>query len=47
LLSYYDKTYRKALQNREKLTELLNSIPCNTIDVKTITHKLIHEKTIA
>lgn len=41
LLSYYDKTYGKALQNRENLTSLLNKIDCLGVDAIANTQKLI------
>lgn len=44
LLKYYDKCYSKGLSNRENLPALLNKIACASVDVKTITNILIHEK---
>ncbi len=44
LLKYYDKCYSKGLSNRENLPALLNKIACASVDVKTITNTLIHEK---
>jgi tRNA 2-selenouridine synthase len=41
LLSYYDKTYQKALQNRENLASLLNKISCSDVDDLSNTEKLI------
>jgi len=40
LLRYYDKHYRKALNNREQIEELLHTITCDSIDIKTITGKI-------
>ncbi len=34
LLKYYDKHYKKGLENREGLKELLTVIECNTIDLE-------------
>ncbi|MEP7163135.1 MAG: tRNA 2-selenouridine(34) synthase MnmH [Ferruginibacter sp.] len=41
LLSYYDKTYLKALQGRENLASLLNKIGCAGVDNISNTEKLI------
>ncbi|HMJ46148.1 MAG TPA: hypothetical protein VK498_02400, partial [Ferruginibacter sp.] len=41
LLSYYDKLYSKGLHNRENIGELLNKIPCSTVDRISITEKLL------
>ena len=41
LLSYYDKTYLKALQNRENLAALLNKINCRDVNAISNTEKLI------
>ncbi len=41
LLSYYDKWYYKGLHNRENISVLLNKIPCNHVDTKTNTIKLL------
>ena len=41
LLSYYDKTYLKALQSRENLASLLNKIACSGVDAISNTEKLI------
>lgn len=34
LLHYYDKMYAAALLNRENIEEVLNKIPCETVDVR-------------
>lgn len=41
LLQYYDKTYQKALQNRENLAALLNKINCLNVDDISNSEKLI------
>ena len=41
LLTYYDKWYGKALQNRENLDSLLNKLPCTGVDTKTNAQKII------
>ncbi len=41
LLSYYDKTYLKALHNRQNLPALLNKITCLSVDTISNTEKLI------
>ncbi len=41
LLSYYDKTYLKALQNRENLASLLNKIDCFGVDAVSNAEKII------
>jgi tRNA 2-selenouridine synthase len=41
LLSYYDKWYVKGLHNRENIANLLNKIPCASVDTKTNTQKLL------
>ena len=46
LLSYYDKTYLKALQNRENLAGLLNKIACSDVDAISNTEKLISCATV-
>ena len=46
LLSYYDKTYLKALQNRENLATLLNKIGCSDVDAISNTEKLISCATV-
>ncbi len=47
LLYYYDKQYKKSLQNRENLQQKLNLIQCTGFDIGKITEKLIHDKEIA
>lgn len=47
LLFYYDKQYKKSLQNRDDLQQKLNLIQCTDFDVSKIAEKLIHEKEIA
>ena len=44
LLTYYDKWYLKGLNNRENLSSLLNKIPCATVNAKSNTNRVIHEK---
>ena len=46
LLSYYDKTYLKALQNRENLASLLNKTGCLGVDAISNTEKLISCATV-
>ena len=46
LLSYYDKLYNKALQNRENLPELLNKIPCLSVDTATNTQNILQCSTV-
>ena len=46
LLSYYDKTYIKALYNRENFTALLNKITCSGVDALSNTEKLISCATV-
>lgn len=41
LLLYYDKQYKKGLQNRENIDSLLNKIPCFSVDSITNAEKLI------
>ncbi len=41
LLNYYDKTYLKGLEKRENLPELLNKIPCSSVDAISNTEKLL------
>jgi tRNA 2-selenouridine synthase len=41
LLSYYDKWYYKGLYNRENILNLLNKIPCASVDTGTNTQKLL------
>ncbi|MBS1509318.1 MAG: tRNA 2-selenouridine(34) synthase MnmH [Bacteroidetes bacterium] len=41
LLTYYDKVYQKALENRENLHQLLNKIPCSGVDTTNNTQKLL------
>lgn len=41
LLTYYDKWYYKALQNRQNLHQILNKIPCGGVDTKTNLKKLL------
>jgi tRNA 2-selenouridine synthase len=41
LLKYYDKWYTKGLYNRDNITDLLNKISCNKIDVDNITKLVI------
>lgn len=41
LLSYYDKTYLKALQNRENLPSQLNKIDCSGVDAVSNSEKII------
>lgn len=41
LLNYYDKTYQKALENRENLASLLNKIDSLDVDAVSNTEKLI------
>ncbi len=41
LLTYYDKLYNKALQNRENLPALLNKIPCSGVDTVTNTQNIL------
>jgi tRNA 2-selenouridine synthase len=41
LLSYYDKWYYKGLHNRENISNLLNKIPCASVDTGTNTQKLL------
>lgn len=41
LLNYYDKTYLKGLEKRENLAELLNKIPCSSVDAISNTEKLL------
>lgn len=41
LLHYYDKTYSKALENRENLAALINTIECNNIEPAFNTQKLL------
>ena len=47
LLSYYDKWYRKGLNNRENLASLLNKIPCMGVDTKTNIQNLLSCKTVS
>lgn len=46
LLSYYDKSYRKGLNNRENLASLLNKIGCSNVDAISNTEKLISCSTV-
>jgi tRNA 2-selenouridine synthase len=41
LLGYYDKWYNKGLHNRDNVTNLLNKIPCISVDTKTNTNKIL------
>lgn len=41
LLAYYDKTYLKSLQNREKLDQLLYTIPCHNSNSHSIIQQLL------
>ena len=41
LLPYYDKQYKKALNNRENIATLLNKIPCFSVDSISNSEKLI------
>lgn len=41
LLTYYDKYYGKALQNRENWDQLLNKIPCSGVDTATNIQNLL------
>jgi tRNA 2-selenouridine synthase len=41
LLLYYDKHYKKGLQNRENINDLLNKIPCSLVDSITNADKLV------
>ena len=41
LLLYYDKQYKKALNNRENIATLLNKIPCFSVDSISNSEKLI------
>ena len=41
LLLYYDKYYKKGLQNRENIDALLNKIPCSLVDSLSNANKLI------
>lgn len=41
LLMYYDKQYKKALDNRENIASLLNKIPCFSVDSISNTEKLL------
>ena len=41
LLNYYDKSYNKALHNRENLDSLLNKIKCSSVDTISNTEKLL------
>lgn len=41
LLKYYDKYYRKSLENRENLEEVLNKIPCSGVDSTTNIQNLL------
>ncbi len=43
LLKYYDKWYSKGLYNRDNVSTLLNKISCPTIDIRSMTNKLINE----
>ncbi|MES2890518.1 MAG: tRNA 2-selenouridine(34) synthase MnmH [Bacteroidota bacterium] len=43
LLKYYDKWYSKGLYNRDNLSTLLNTIPCTTMDIRSMTNILINE----
>jgi tRNA 2-selenouridine synthase len=43
LLKYYDKWYSKGLYNRDNVSTLLNTISCPTIDIRSMTNKLINE----
>jgi len=47
LLNYYDKWYRKGLNNRENLASLLNKIPCMGVDTKTNVQKLLSCQTVS
>ena len=41
LLNYYDKWYIKGLNNRENIEHLLNKIPCEGVDTKINTKKIL------
>jgi tRNA 2-selenouridine synthase len=41
LLLYYDKMYKKGMQNRQNIEQLLNKIPANTVDSVLNTQKLL------
>jgi len=41
LLNYYDKWYIKGLNNRENIEHLLNKIPCEGVDTKINTQKIL------
>ena len=40
LLNYYDRLYRKGLQNRKNYESLLNIIPCESVKVENLTNVL-------
>jgi tRNA 2-selenouridine synthase len=46
LLTYYDKFYSKGLDNRENLSELLNKIPCLSVDTATNTQNILACNTV-
>ncbi|MEO6669644.1 MAG: tRNA 2-selenouridine(34) synthase MnmH [Ferruginibacter sp.] len=46
LLHYYDKSYTKALNNRENLDTLLNKIDCSFVDTTSNTEKLLSCATV-
>ncbi len=47
LLKYYDKHYKKGLEQRENLTSLLHNIKCDTVDATLISKTLMSEKITA
>lgn len=44
LLTYYDKWYRKGLNNREQLQQLFTNVPAETIDAKTNAAKICSQE---
>ncbi|MEJ7625656.1 MAG: tRNA 2-selenouridine(34) synthase MnmH [Ferruginibacter sp.] len=46
LLTYYDKYYTRALYNRENIEELLNKIPCLSVDAISNTEKILSCETV-
>jgi hypothetical protein len=47
LLTYYDKHYNKALNNRENLKSLLTNIDCNSVDAKLNADKINTKEVLA
>ena len=47
LLTYYDKHYNKALNNRENLKSLLTNIDCNSVDAKLNANKINAKEVLA